>query len=50
MSANGLACSKPPPAAAYGQTSLRRSPASRMRVTNVAAANDFLKREYRTGW
>jgi hypothetical protein len=21
-----------------------------MRVTNVAAANDFLKREYRTGW
>jgi len=21
-----------------------------MRVTNVAAANDFLKRDYRTGW
>jgi hypothetical protein len=21
-----------------------------MRVTNVAAANEFLKREYRTGW
>ena len=22
----------------------------KMRVTNVAAANDFLKRDYRTGW
>jgi hypothetical protein len=21
-----------------------------MRVTNVVAANDFLKRDYRTGW
>jgi hypothetical protein len=21
-----------------------------MRVTNVATANDYLKREYRTGW
>jgi hypothetical protein len=24
--------------------------AERMRVTNIAAANDYLKREYRSGW
>jgi hypothetical protein len=23
---------------------------AQMRVTNAVAANDFLKREYRTGW